>query len=60
LAGEVVLAAECGELARYRGLINGSTYGGGMRPPFRLGRIIEAVRQVIGRSGERCGSSMPG
>jgi hypothetical protein len=49
-AGEVVLAAERGELAPVPvGLINGNTYRDGTRPPFRPERVIEAVRQVIQR-----------
>jgi hypothetical protein len=49
-AGEVVLAAERGQLAPVpAGLINGSAYRGGSRPPFRPERLIEAVRQVIRR-----------
>jgi hypothetical protein len=47
-AGEVVLAAERGELAPVPvGLINGNTYRDGTRPPFRPDRVIEAVRQVV-------------
>ena len=47
-AGEVALAAERRELAPVPiGFINGSTQGGGLRPPFRPERMIEAVRQVI-------------
>jgi hypothetical protein len=46
--GEVVLAAECGDLAPVPvGLINGSVYRDGTRPPFRPEQVIEAVRQVI-------------
>jgi hypothetical protein len=49
-AGEVVLAAERRELTPVPiGLINGSTYRKGRRPPFRPAGIIEAVRQVIRR-----------
>jgi len=49
-AGEVVLAAERGELAPVPvGLINGNACGGGTRPPFRPEGVIEAVRQVIQR-----------
>jgi RNA polymerase sigma-70 factor (sigma-E family) len=49
-AGQVVLAAERGELGPVPvGLINGSTYRSGMRPPFRPPGIIEALRQVIQR-----------
>jgi DNA gyrase/topoisomerase IV subunit A len=52
LAGQVVVAAERGELAPVPvGLINGSTHRGGTRPPFRPAGIIEALRQVIWRSG---------
>jgi hypothetical protein len=47
-AGEVVLAAERGDLAPVPvGLINGSAYRDGTRPPFRPERFIEAMRQVI-------------
>jgi DNA gyrase/topoisomerase IV subunit A len=47
-AGEVVLAAERGELAPVPvGLINGSAYRDGSRPPFHPERVIEAVRQVV-------------
>jgi len=51
-AGQVVLDAERGELAPVPvGLINGSTYRAGTRPPFRPAGIIEALRQVIWCSG---------
>jgi DNA gyrase/topoisomerase IV subunit A len=47
-AGQVVLAAERGDLAPVPvGLINGSTYREGTRPPFRPQAIIDAIRQVI-------------
>jgi hypothetical protein len=47
-AGEVVLAAERAELAPVPvGLINGSTYRGGSRPPFNPARVIGAIRQVL-------------
>ena len=49
-AGMVALAAERGELAPVPlGLINGSTYRGGTRPPFRPEGIIEALRLAIRR-----------
>jgi hypothetical protein len=49
-AGDVVLAAERGQLAPVPvGLINGNAYRGGIRPPFRPERVIEAVREVIRR-----------
>jgi len=49
-AGTVALAAERGELAPVPlGLINGSTYRGGTRPPFRPEDIIEALRLSIRR-----------
>ena len=49
-AGEVVLAAERGELAPVPvGLINGNVYREGLRPPFRPLAIIEALREVIQR-----------
>jgi len=49
-AGEVVLAAERGELAPVPvGLINGNVYREGLRPPFRPQAIIEALREVIQR-----------
>ncbi len=49
-AGEIVLAAERGELAPVLiGLINGNTYRDGTRPSFRPEAVIEAVRQVIQR-----------
>jgi DNA gyrase/topoisomerase IV subunit A len=52
LAGQVVVAAERGELAPVPvGLINGSTHSGGTRPPLRPRGIIEALRQVIWHSG---------
>ncbi len=42
------MAAERGDLAPVPvGLINGSAYRDGTRPPFRPERVIEAVRQVI-------------
>jgi hypothetical protein len=47
-AGQVALAAERGQLAPVPiGLINGSTYRNGTRPPFRPEAIIAALRQVI-------------
>jgi DNA gyrase subunit A len=47
-AGEVALAAERGELAPVPiAMINGSTYRAGSRPPFKPGRIAEAIRRVI-------------
>jgi DNA gyrase/topoisomerase IV subunit A len=50
-AGQVALAAERGELAPVPvGIINGSTYRDGARPPFRPQAIIEALRQVIRRA----------
>jgi hypothetical protein len=49
-AGQVALAAERGQLAPVPiGLINGSTYRNGTRPPFRPDAIIEALRQIIRR-----------
>jgi DNA gyrase/topoisomerase IV subunit A len=49
-AGQVALAAERGELAPVPlGLINGSTYRAGTRPPFRPAGIIEALRLAIRR-----------
>ena len=49
-AGEVVLAAERGELAPVPvGLINGNVYREGLRPPFRPLAIIEALGEVIQR-----------
>jgi hypothetical protein len=46
-AGRVAVAAERGELAPVPiGFINGTTHRGGLRPPFRPERMIEAVRQV--------------
>jgi len=49
-AGEVVLAAERGELAPVPvGLINGNVYREGLRPPFCPQAIIEALREVIQR-----------
>jgi DNA gyrase/topoisomerase IV subunit A len=49
-AGQVALAAERGDLAPVPlGLINGSTYRAGTRPPFRPRGIIEALRLVIRR-----------
>ena len=49
-AGEVVLAAERGELAPVPvGLINGNVYREGLRPPFRPLAIIKALREVIQR-----------
>lgn len=51
-AGEVVLAAERGDLAPVPvGLINGSAYRDGPRPPFRPERVIGAVRQVMSGPG---------
>ena len=47
-AGEVALAAERRELAPVPiGLINGNTYRGGTRPPFRPHGIIAAAHRVI-------------
>jgi DNA gyrase subunit A len=49
-AGEVVLAAERGELAPVPvGLINGNVHREGLRPPFRPLAIIEALREIIQR-----------
>jgi DNA gyrase/topoisomerase IV subunit A len=49
-AGQVAVAAERGDLAPVPlGLINGSTYRAGTRPPFRPAGIIEALRLVIQR-----------
>ena len=49
-AGQVALAAERGDLAPVPiGLINGSVYREGIRPPFRPRAIIEALREVIQR-----------
>jgi DNA gyrase/topoisomerase IV subunit A len=49
-AGRVALAAERGELAAVPiGLINGNTYGAGLRPPFRPRAVIDTVREVIER-----------
>jgi DNA gyrase/topoisomerase IV subunit A len=49
-AGRVALDAERGDLAPVPlGLINGSAYRAGTRPPFRPEGIIEALRQVIRR-----------
>lgn len=51
-AGEVVLAAERGDLAPVPvGLINGSAYTDGTRPPFRPERVIGAVRHVMSGPG---------
>jgi hypothetical protein len=47
-AGQVVVAAERGEIAPVPvGLINGSTYRQGSRPPFRPQAVIDAIRHVI-------------
>jgi hypothetical protein len=49
-AGEVALAAERGEIAPVPiGLINGSTYREGNRPPFRPEGIMGAIREAIRR-----------
>jgi hypothetical protein len=49
-AGRVALAAERGEIAPVPiGLINGTTYREGLRPPFRPRAIIGAVREVTNR-----------
>ncbi len=49
-AGQVALAAERGELAPVPvGLINGTTYQWGTRPPFRPAAVLEAIRQVLAR-----------
>jgi hypothetical protein len=46
----VALAAERGELAPAPvGLITGTTYQWGTRPPFRPAAVIEAIRQVLTR-----------
>jgi hypothetical protein len=51
-AGQVALAAERGDLAPVPiGLINGNVYREGTRPPFRPQGVIEAVREVVQRSG---------
>ena len=51
-AGQVALAAERGDLAPVPiGLINGSVYREGTRPPFRPRGVIEALREVIQRPG---------
>jgi hypothetical protein len=47
-AGQVALAAERGDLAPVpAGLINGSVYREGTRPPFRPQAVIEALREII-------------
>jgi hypothetical protein len=49
-AGRVALAAERGELAPVPiGMINGNTYGQGLRPPFRPRAVTDAIREVIRR-----------
>ena len=49
-AGQVVLSAEHGDLAPVPiGFINGNTYSGGTRPPFRPLPVIDAIRAVIRR-----------
>lgn len=49
-AGRVALAAERGQIAAVPiGVINGNTYRGGLRPPFRPDAIIAAAREVIRR-----------
>jgi hypothetical protein len=49
-AGAVALAAERGEIAPVPiGLINGSTYREGTRPPFRPEGIMGAIREIIRR-----------
>jgi len=49
-AGQVVLSAEHGDLAPVPvGFINGNTYSGGTRTPFRPLPVIEAIRAVIRR-----------
>jgi len=51
-AGRVALAAERGQIAAVPiGVINGNTYRGGLRPPFRPDAIIAAAREVIRRPG---------
>jgi hypothetical protein len=48
--GQVVLAAERGEIAPVPvGMINGNTHREGIRPPFRPGAVIDAIRQVLHR-----------
>src|SRR5258708_7476105 len=49
-AGQVALAAERGELAPVpAGLINGTTYQWGTRPPFRPAAVPEAIRHGLAR-----------
>jgi hypothetical protein len=49
-AGQVALAAERGKLAPTPiGLITGTTYQWGTRPPFRPAAVIEVIRQVLTR-----------
>ena len=49
-AGRAALAAERGEMAPVPiGIINGNTYRGGLRPPFRPHAVIDTVREVIRR-----------
>ncbi|HEY3953363.1 MAG TPA: DNA gyrase subunit A [Streptosporangiaceae bacterium] len=46
--GQVALAAERGEIAPVPiGMINGNTHREGIRPPFRPGAVIDAIRQVL-------------
>jgi DNA gyrase/topoisomerase IV subunit A len=48
--GVVVLAAEHGELGPIPvGLINGSFYSGGLRPPLDADRLLMALRRLIRR-----------
>jgi DNA gyrase/topoisomerase IV subunit A len=47
-AGLVALSAERGEIAPVPiGLINGNTYGGGTRPPYKPAAIVAAIREVV-------------
>jgi hypothetical protein len=49
-AGQVALAAERGEIAPVPiGMINGTTHREGIRPPFRPGAIVDAIRAVLRR-----------